>query len=91
MPAWERTWLRSFRQREQVFEEADEALSFSISRLCFEGPKRTLQLTENTQPAIVSVSIAAFRAMQSARTASAVLQSPDTVWANTPHWLPRVQ
>ena len=49
----------------QVFEEADEALSFSISRLCFEGPEEALQLTENTQPAIVTVSIAAFRAMQS--------------------------
>jgi len=49
----------------QVFEEADEALSFSISRLCFEGPEEALQLTENTQPAIVTVLIAAFRAMQS--------------------------
>jgi [acyl-carrier-protein] S-malonyltransferase len=49
----------------QVFEEADEALSFSISRLCFEGPEEALQLTENTQPAIVTVSIAALRAMQS--------------------------
>ena len=49
----------------QVFEEADEALSFSISRLCFEGPEDELQLTENTQPAILSTSIAAFRVMQS--------------------------
>src|SRR6185503_14368091 len=55
----------SFPVAKQVFEEADEALSFSISRLCFEGPEEALQLTENTQPAIVTVSIAAFRAMQS--------------------------
>ena len=48
----------------QVFEEADEALGFSISKLCFEGPEDQLQLTENTQPAILSVSVAAYRAMQ---------------------------
>ena len=47
----------------QVFEEADDALGFSISRVCFEGPAEDLQLTENTQPAILTVSVAAFRAM----------------------------
>ena len=47
----------------QVFEEADDALGFAISRLCFEGPAEDLQLTENTQPAILTVSVAAFRAM----------------------------
>jgi len=46
----------------QAFEEADDALGFSISRLCFEGPAEDLQLTENTQPAILTVSVAAFRA-----------------------------
>jgi [acyl-carrier-protein] S-malonyltransferase len=46
----------------QVFEEADDALGFSISRLCFEGPAEELQLTENTQPAILTTSVAAFRA-----------------------------
>jgi len=50
----------------QVFEEADDALGFAISRLCFEGPAEDLQLTENTQPAILTVSIAAFRAMMEA-------------------------
>jgi [acyl-carrier-protein] S-malonyltransferase len=49
----------------QVFEEADDALGFALSRLCFEGPADDLQLTENTQPAILAVSIAAFRALQS--------------------------
>src|SRR5678815_119143 len=50
----------------QVFEEADDALGFAISRLCFDGPAEELQLTENTQPAILTVSVAAFRAMQEA-------------------------
>ena len=50
----------------QVFEEADEALGFPISRLCFEGPAEDLQLTENTQPAILTVSVAAFRAIADA-------------------------
>lgn len=48
----------------EVFVEADEALGFSLSRLCFEGPEEALQLTENTQPAILAVSIAALRAME---------------------------
>jgi len=48
----------------QVFAEADEALGFAISRLCFEGPAEDLQLTENTQPAILTVSVAAFRVLK---------------------------
>jgi [acyl-carrier-protein] S-malonyltransferase len=49
-----------------VFEEADEALGFALSRLCFEGPAEDLQLTENTQPAILATSIAALRAAEAA-------------------------
>src|SRR5262249_35075853 len=45
----------------QTFEEADEALGFKISRLCFEGPEDQLRLTENTQPAILTASVAAWR------------------------------
>lgn len=56
---------KNFPIAQQVFEEADEALSFSISQLCFEGREDELQLTENTQPAILSTSVAALRAMQS--------------------------
>jgi [acyl-carrier-protein] S-malonyltransferase len=48
-----------------VFEEADDALGFSISRLCFEGSAEELQLTENTQPAILTTSVAALRALES--------------------------
>ncbi len=42
------------------FEEADDALGFAISRLCFEGPEDALRLTENQQPALLAVSIAAW-------------------------------
>lgn len=49
----------------RIFEEIDDALHFSVSRLCFEGSPEDLQLTENTQPAILAVSVAAFRVMQS--------------------------
>ena len=48
----------------QVFEAADEALGFALSDLCINGPAEQLQLTENTQPAILATSIAALRAMQ---------------------------
>ncbi|MDQ1592424.1 MAG: [acyl-carrier-protein] S-malonyltransferase [Pyrinomonadaceae bacterium] len=47
-----------------VFAEADDALGFSLSELCFEGPEAALQLTENTQPAILTASVAALRAME---------------------------
>jgi [acyl-carrier-protein] S-malonyltransferase len=50
----------------QVFEEADDALGFAISPLCFEGPIEELQLTENTQPAILTVSVAVFRVLSEA-------------------------
>lgn len=49
----------------QVFEEADEALGFALSDLCFNGPAEQLQLTENTQPAILTTSVAALRVMES--------------------------
>ena len=44
-----------------VFEEADQALGFSISKMCFEGSEEDLKLTANTQPAILAVSVAAYR------------------------------
>ncbi len=44
-----------------VFEEADQALGFSISKMCFEGSEEELKLTANTQPAILAVSVAAYR------------------------------
>ncbi|MCA9646741.1 MAG: ACP S-malonyltransferase [Polyangiaceae bacterium] len=47
-----------------VFERADSALGFSISKLCFEGPESDLVLTKNTQPAIVTASMAALAALK---------------------------
>ena len=47
----------------ETFAEADDALGFAISKLCFEGPDEDLRLTENTQPAIMTVSVAAYRAL----------------------------
>jgi [acyl-carrier-protein] S-malonyltransferase len=46
-----------------TFAEADEACGFPLSRLCFEGPEADLRLTENTQPAILTVSVAAWRVL----------------------------
>ncbi len=46
-----------------VFDEADKALGFSISKMCFEGTEDELKLTANTQPAILTVSVAAFRVL----------------------------
>lgn len=47
----------------QTFEEADEALRYKLSKLCFEGPEDVLRMTEITQPAILTVSVAALRAL----------------------------
>jgi [acyl-carrier-protein] S-malonyltransferase len=48
----------------QTFEEADEALGYKLSQVCFEGPEEQLRLTEITQPAILTVSIAVLRALE---------------------------
>ena len=49
----------SFRESKEVFDKADEVLGFSLSELCFEGPREELTQTRNCQPAILTVSIAA--------------------------------
>jgi [acyl-carrier-protein] S-malonyltransferase len=54
----------NFEAARQAFEEADEAVGFSLSKLCFEGPEEDLKLTENTQPALVAVSVAALRVLR---------------------------
>jgi [acyl-carrier-protein] S-malonyltransferase len=48
----------------EVFEEADDALGFKLSEMCFAGDEADLQLTANTQPAILTTSVAAYRAMK---------------------------
>src|SRR5947209_14997142 len=69
-----RELAEKYKASRQVFEEADDALGFSISRLCFEGTAEELQLTENTQPAILTTSIATLRAI-----ASEGFKAPDFV------------
>ena len=54
----------NFESSRKVFEEADDALSFNISKLCFNGPKENLDKTKNTQPAILTTSIAALRVLE---------------------------
>ena len=49
----------------ETFDEADAALGYKLSQLCFEGPEQQLKLTEITQPAILTVSVAAWRVLQS--------------------------
>lgn len=51
-------------QARRVFEEADDVLGFPLSTLCFEGPEEDLKKTENTQPALLAVSVAAFRVLE---------------------------
>src|ERR1700739_402664 len=48
----------------RTFEEADEALGYKLSAVCFEGPEDQLRLTEITQPAILTVSVAALRVLE---------------------------
>ena len=54
----------SFPAAAKVFEQADRLLGFSVSQLCFAGPEDALKLTENTQPALLTVSIAAYRVLE---------------------------
>src|SRR5579864_1153382 len=48
-----------------TFQEADDALGYKLSQICFEGPEEQLRLTEITQPAILTVSVAALRVLES--------------------------
>jgi [acyl-carrier-protein] S-malonyltransferase len=64
-PGMGKELAEKFPAAREVFEEADEALGFALSDLCFNGPAEQLQLTENTQPAILTTSVAALAAMES--------------------------
>jgi len=59
-----RDLVASFRVARRTFEEADDRLGAALSRLCFEGPEETLQLTEHAQPAILTASVAAYRVLR---------------------------
>ncbi len=63
-PGMGRDLAEKFPVARRVFDEADAALGFSLSKVCFEGTEDDLKLTENTQPAILTVSIAAFRVLE---------------------------
>jgi [acyl-carrier-protein] S-malonyltransferase len=62
-PGMGKDLAENFPESRAVFEEADAALGFPISKMCFEGTEDGLKLTENTQPAILTVSVAAYRAL----------------------------
>jgi [acyl-carrier-protein] S-malonyltransferase len=66
-----------------VFEQADAALGFPLSRLCFEGPDEELKLTQNTQPAMVAVSVAALAVLRAKGAVESIavksIGSPDYV------------
>src|SRR4051794_33852066 len=59
-----RSLYESFTDAREVFDEADDSLGFRLSELCFEGPEADLKLTENTQPALLTVSVAAYRVLE---------------------------
>jgi len=61
-----RDLYESFASSRAVFEQADEALGFSLTGLCFDGPEDELRQTINAQPAVVTVSFACLKAMQEA-------------------------
>ena len=58
-----RDLAHAFAVARQTYEEADDVLGFALSRLCFDGPEDELTLTKHTQPAILTTSIAVFRAL----------------------------
>src|SRR5450755_1347674 len=55
---------QNFPVARDTFHEADDALGFALTKLCFEGPEEDLRLTTSTQPAMVTVSIAAMRVFE---------------------------
>ena len=63
-PGMGRELAAAFPVAHKIFEAADAALGFAISKVCFEGPAEELQLTANTQPAILTVSAAAAALLQ---------------------------
>ena len=59
-----KTLVSRFDTARRIFHAADEALGFSLTQLCFDGPAEELQRTENTQPAMLTVSVAACRVLE---------------------------
>jgi len=63
-PGMGRELAENFKVARESFEEADDALGFKLSKMCFEGPEEDLKLTANTQPAILAASVAAWRVLK---------------------------
>lgn len=63
-PGMGKELAENFATARETFAEADDALGFKLSRLCFEGPEEDLKLTTNTQPAILTTSLAALRVVE---------------------------
>jgi len=63
-PGMGKELAENFKIAGETFAEADDTLGFKLSRICFQGPEDELKLTANTQPAILTVSIAALRVVQ---------------------------
>lgn len=59
-----RDWAEAFPEARETFAEADDALGFSLSGLCWDGPEEDLQLTANTQPALLTCSVAIERVLR---------------------------
>ena len=59
-----RSLAEEFSSARAIFDQADQALGFALTQLCFEGPAELLQLTENMQPALLTVSVAAGRVLE---------------------------
>jgi [acyl-carrier-protein] S-malonyltransferase len=59
-----KTLAQAYPEARRVFEEADAALGFPLSKMCFEGPEEELRLTENTQPAMLTASVAALAVLR---------------------------
>ena len=57
-------FYENFNVAKQIFQEADDSLHLLISKLCFKGPEETLKLTENSQPAVLTTSIASLKVLQ---------------------------
>lgn len=67
-----RSLAEAYPEARRIFDLADEALGFAISKMCFEGPDEDLKLTANTQPAILTVSVAAWTVLSTLRSADYV-------------------
>jgi [acyl-carrier-protein] S-malonyltransferase len=62
-----RELFENFSAAREIFEEADDTLHFSVSGLCFKGPEDALRLTENTQPSLLTASVAVLKVLRAER------------------------